>query len=65
MNVDTGSWKNRPLTPGKGLSLRVEPRGIYTNVATARGFPEKAVDPTGGPLVGWRGEYFGALSLAQ
>ena len=37
MNVDKGSWKNRSLTWGKGLALRVGPRVLCTNDATARG----------------------------
>ena len=37
MNLDKGSRQNRSVTSGKGLALRVGPRGLCTNVATARG----------------------------
>ena len=54
MNVDKGSRQNRSVTSGKGLALRVGPRGLCTNVATARGDCGEAADPPGGPSAGWR-----------
>ena len=66
MDVDKGIRKNRSLTLGKGLYLRVGHKGLYTNVATAGGgFCGKICVPS------WRffgkveDKSFGDLSLAQ
>ena len=47
MNVDMGIWKNRSVTLGKGLDLRVGPRGLCTNISTDRGGCGEICRPSG------------------
>ena len=47
MNLDKGSWQNISVTLVKGLALKVGPRGICTNVATARGGCGESCGPSG------------------
>ena len=54
MNVDKGSWKNRSVTWGKLLALRVGPRVSVPMLRLLWGAAAKAADPPGGPSVGWR-----------
>ena len=65
MNVDKGSRQNRSVTSGKGLALRVGPRGLCTNVATARGDCGEICGPSRQSFGGVEDESFGALFLAQ
>ena len=65
MNIEKGSRQNRSITLGKGLALRVGPRGIYTNVATARGYCGESCGPSGWSFGGVEDEFIGDISLAQ
>ena len=65
MNVDKISRKNRSVNLGKGLAMRVGPRGICTNVATARGDCGKSCGLYGRSFGGVEDKSFGALSLAK
>ena len=65
MNVDKGIWKNISVTFEKGLALRVRPRGLCTNVATARGYCGERCGPSGRSFGGVEDESFGDLSLPQ
>ena len=63
MNVEKISQQNRSVTLGKGLDLRVGPRGLCTNVATARGDYGKICGPSGRSFGRVEYEYFGDLYL--
>ena len=63
MNVDKGSRKNRFVTSGKVLAMRVGPRGVCTNVATARGDYGEICGPSGSSFGRVEYEYFGDLYL--
>ena len=65
MNVDNGSRQNIYVTSGKGLALRVGPRGLCINIATARGEYGEICGPYGQSFGGVEDESFGDLSLAQ
>ena len=65
MNVDKGSRENIYVTLGKGLALRVGPRGLCTNVLTAREECGEIRGPSGRYFGGVEDEYFRYLSLAQ
>ena len=65
MNVDKGSWQNISITSGKELALRVGPRGICINVATARGDYGKICRPSGRSFGGVEDESFGNFSQSQ
>ena len=65
MNVDKGSQQNISVTLGKGLALRVGPRGICTNVATDRGDCGKSCGPSRRSFGRAEDEYLGDLYLAQ
>ena len=63
MNVDKRSQQNRSVTLGKGLDLRVVPRGLCTNVAAARGDYRERCGPSGRSFGRVEYEYFGDLYL--
>ena len=65
MNVNKGNRKNRSVTSVKGLALRVGPRGLCTNVATARGDYSESCGPSGWSFGRLEDESFGDISLAQ
>ena len=61
MNVEKGSRKNRSVTSGKGLDLKVGPRGLCTNVATSGGDCGEICGPSGRYFGGAEYESFGDL----
>ena len=65
MNVDKGSRQNRSVTSGKGLALRVGPRGICTDVTTYRGDYGKICGPSGRSFGGVEDDYYRAIYLEQ
>ena len=65
MNVDKVSWKNISITSGKGLDMRVGPRGLCTNVVTDRGDFGEICGPSGRSFGGVEDNYFGAIYLEQ
>ena len=65
MNAYKGSRKNRSVKSGKSLAMRVGPRGICTNVATARGECGEICGPSGRSSGRVEDKSFGAISLAQ
>ena len=65
MNVDKGSRQNISVTSGKGLTLRVGPRGLCNNIATAGGDCSESCGPSRRSFGGVEDESFGALFLAQ
>ena len=65
MNGYTGSRQNISVTLGKGLALRVGPRVICTNVATARGDCVGSCVPSGRSFGSVEDESFGDIYLAQ
>ena len=65
MNIDKGSWQNISVTQGKVLALRVGPRVLCTNVATARGDCGESCGPSGQSFGGVEDDSFRDISLAQ
>ena len=65
MNVNKGIRKNRSVTSVKGLTLRVGPRGLFTNVATTRGDCSGGCGTSGQYFDGAEDKYFGDLYLEQ
>ena len=65
MNVDKRILQNRSVTSGKGLALRVGPRVLCTNVATARGDYEKICESSGRSFDEVKDDSFGDFSLAR
>ena len=57
--------KNRSEASGKGLALRVDPRGLCTNVATDKGDCGESYGPSRQSFGGVEDESFWALVLSQ
>ena len=60
-----GSWKNIPVTLGKGLDLKFGPMGLCTNVETARGYCGEICGPSRRSFGGVEDKSFGGISLSQ